>query len=197
MKHVAHTLSIVLASVLASTPALAAPQTFVSGATKGSMDEFSRITLVRDCSDIANAPHLKCSKQDITVKDKTGKVTGKFPDNELAKGAGGLQKFNLAKVFVIDEDEGGGNGARYFYFRFVPQDSADIDVMANGQMFPKYYEVITDMNLKPIKAMRLSASGAAAKWVEVKRQASAKKVKAQEIESPLRVADYLVVMEDR
>lgn len=186
-----------LLAMLIATLAVAAPQTFVSKATKGSMDEFSRISLTRDCTDLQNEPYISCTKQEIQVKDKTGKVVGKFPDNQIPKLPNGIHRINLASVFVIDEDLGGGDRNRYFLFRFVPRDYKEIDVLPSGQMFPKYYEVITDMNLRPLMGMRLSANGTAAKWLNIKRKESDKKLKANEIDSALDVNDYLVVMHDR
>lgn len=161
------------------------------------MDEYSRITLTRDCVDLDKSPHIKCTKQEIVVKGISGKVDGKFPINELAKLPDGSFKYNLTRVIMVEMDEGGGDSSRFFYFRFAPQDSKDVEVMPNGQQFPKYQEVVTDMFLRPLKGMRLSSKGSAAKWLSAIRRESDKKVKSGEIDNPLLVVDYLVVMADR
>lgn len=190
---------ICLAALLSLTAlsAFAGPQVFVSKATSGSMDEFSRINYVRECSRLEDEPWISCSKQEITVKNKSGKIDGRFDDKQIPRKPDGKYKVNLAKVFVIDEDLGGGDGNRYFMLRFVPEDASEMDVTANGQMFPKYYEVITDMLLRPLPGMKVSASGAAAKWLDIKRKNSDQRVKRQEIERPLIVNEYLVIMGDR
>lgn len=197
MKPKTELLALATAAMLLAGPALGAPQSFVSKAEKGSMDEFSRIALTRDCANLDDAPYIKCSRQEIVVRGKTGQVEGTFPASELPKLKDGTHKLNLTWVMVVDEDLGGGDGMRYFYLRFVPQDNTDMDVLPSGQMFPKYHEVVTDLRLRPLKGMRLSPNGAAGKWLDAKRKQSAKKVKAQEIETELRVGDYLMVMQDR
>jgi len=190
-------LSLVALSMLATVGASAAPQTFRSKATTGSMDEFFRLAVTRDCADTKSEPYVKCSKQEITVSDKAGKVYGRFADASIPRNADGTYKVNIANVLVVDENVG-GDGARYFVLRFVPQDMSDQVVLGNGgQMFPRYFEVVTDSGLKPLKGMHLAASGAAIKWLDAKKKEVHRKVKAQQADEELRVDTYLEVMADR
>ena len=187
----------VASAALSASAASAAPQVFTSKAQTGSMDEFFRVVVTRDCVDVKSEPWVKCSKQDIVVKDKTGKVYGKFDMSQLPKNPDGTYKINIAKIYVIDEDQGGGDGIRYFMLRFVPQDEKEIDFTPTGQMFPRYHEVVTDSGLRPVKGLRLAPGQGASRWIDAKRNESKRLVKQQRIERELVMNDYVEVMSDR
>ncbi|HNQ31808.1 MAG TPA: hypothetical protein PKJ68_04965 [Candidatus Woesebacteria bacterium] len=187
------------AAIFLSLPmqVLAAEERFDSKATPGSMDEYYRINYIRNCSQLDHAPHIKCTKQSITINGKTGKRFGMFPSSRLPMLSNGTFKHNLAKVWVIDEDEGGGDGNRYFLLRFIPQSPSEIEVGPNGQQWPKYFDVVTDQNLIPLPKVSFGASSEASLWIEKKREDSEKKIKSGEIDNPLMVTDYLHILSDK
>ena len=182
-------------SLLGSPLAHAEVQTFMSAAAPGSMAEFFRIQVTRECSDLKNEPYVKCTKQSITAADKSGKIIAKFDDRLIPRAADGTYKANLADIMLVDKDDGGGDGTWYFYLRFVPQEEKDIVFVGNGnQIWPNFFEVITDASLKPLKGMRLAQGSAASNWLVKMRTSQAAKLKKGEVDEDLRVSNYLEVM---
>ena len=161
---------------------VAAPETFKSNPIKGSLDEFSKVTVKRDCQEVNHT--LKCKSQEITISDKENFQYGKFNSSLIPKNADGSHKATLATVYSVDEDTGGGDVTRYFMLHFVPQNADDIQMLGN-QMVPNFYEVIVDSSLNPIKGMKLQQGEATSKWLEKTR------AKAERNGEPLIVNEYI------
>lgn len=168
-----------------ASSAVAGLRTFKSEAEPHTFGTFVPMTYVRDCKPAAE--RLDCSRQEISVSLEKTKY--KFDSNEIPLNKNGVHKATLEKVYLVEVNDEGGDGHYYFMLRFIPHDPANVSIIGkNGQMVPRFYTVITDGNLRPVRGMRLSQNGAADSWLEHQRKLAAKKTDASVI-----VTEHLAV----